>query len=172
MYFFVRCRLVTTPWSGVICRASHTPPLRHAVSTMYRCLKCDRYVIAFDLRCDILLFALRSRLCVRNSPVPALGDPTSRSLFIGASSALDVRSGSCSHGCSVSISSLGETGSFRSSCDSCLNEYFWHSSLQAPSSLTSSRHFLETCDARASVVGSSTHSRICKSRQSLMCLLI
>jgi hypothetical protein len=27
--------------------------------------------------------------------------------------------------------------------------------------LTSSRHFLDTCDARARVVGSSTHSRIC-----------
>lgn len=168
MYLLVRCRLVTTPWSGVICRASHTPPLRHAVSTMYRCLKCDRYVIAFDLRCDVVRFALRSKLCVRSSPVGALGEATSSSLLVDVSSALDARPRFCNHGCSVSMSSVGESGSFRSSCESCLNEYFWHNSLQAPSSLTSSRHFLETWEARARVVGSSTHSRICKVCQPLM----
>lgn len=93
----------------------------------------------------------------------ALGEATSRCLLVGVSSALDVRSSSCAQGCSsVSMVSVGESASSRSWGSSCLKEYFWHSSLQAPSSLTSSLHLWETCEARARVVGSSTHSRIYK----------
>lgn len=44
MYFLVRCKLVTTPWSGVICLGVIRPPFLQADSTIKRCLKCDRCV--------------------------------------------------------------------------------------------------------------------------------
>lgn len=162
MYLLVRCKLVTTPWSGVICRASHTPPLRHAVSTMYRCLKCDRYVVACGLRYDDFLLAARSRLWVRRPSAPTFDGPTSRCSLASTSSVLGARSSFCHHdlGSASSMSSPELSSSTRSSFGSALKENFWHSSRHALSSLTSSRHFLETCEARARVVGSSTHSRI------------
>ncbi len=43
MYFDVRCRLVTTPPSCVMFLVMFRPPVRHAASTKYRCLKCDLY---------------------------------------------------------------------------------------------------------------------------------
>lgn len=56
MYLLVKCRLVTTPWSGVMCLQIASPPFLHAASTMYRCLKCDLYVVALGLR--FLVFGL------------------------------------------------------------------------------------------------------------------
>lgn len=126
IYFFVKCKLVTTPWSGVICRASHTPPLRQAVSTIYLCLKCDRYVVAGGRRFTVFLFASRSRLCVLKLSVAPLALPTSSPSFAVASSCLEVRSSLCHHGfgSASSIASPESSSSRMSSFNRARKEYF------------------------------------------------
>lgn len=52
MYFLVKCKLVTTPWSGAICLAVIWPPFFHADSTKYLCLKC---ILCVDFALGLLL---------------------------------------------------------------------------------------------------------------------
>lgn len=77
MYFEVRCRLVTTPPSWVIFLVILRPPVRHAASTRYLCLKCDLYDLSLGHASVLLSKDAGSELDVSAPDMPRLVESVS-----------------------------------------------------------------------------------------------
>jgi len=153
MYLSVRCRLVTTPCSGVICLIMLSPPFRQAASTIYFCLKCDRY----DCVCGLLL--IRGLLGPDSSDeVVKSGALVEGQDIIESSARFDEREAN-PYGPRAARGS--ERGSIVSESASegrlyaCLSQ----SSFQVKSSPNNSCHRLDTWEDLARVLGSSTKER-------------